>query len=87
MDITLVTEGTYPYSFGGVSVWCDQLVRGMPEHAFHVVAITGTGAEPVVWELPAHVTAEPVPMWGTTTAGRSRRDGRPGGSRRSSGSS
>lgn len=71
MDITLVTEGTYPYSFGGVSVWCDQLVRGMPEHAFHVVAITGTGAEPVVWELPAHVTAEPVPMWGMTTAGRS----------------
>ncbi|WP_067462231.1 GT4 family glycosyltransferase PelF [Actinomadura macra] len=59
-----MTEGTYPHNFGGVSVWCDQLVRGMPEHSFRVLAITASGAEPVVWELPGHVTAESVPMWG-----------------------
>ncbi|WP_242902265.1 GT4 family glycosyltransferase PelF [Actinomadura terrae] len=59
-----MTEGTYPHSFGGVSVWCDQLVRGMPEHAFNVLAITASGSEPVVWDLPGHVTAESVPMWG-----------------------
>ncbi|MEV0663207.1 GT4 family glycosyltransferase PelF [Actinomadura luteofluorescens] len=64
MEITLVTEGTYPHNYGGVSVWCDQLVQGMPEHAFHVRALTTTGAEPVVWDLPGHVTAESVPMWG-----------------------
>ncbi|WP_217919607.1 GT4 family glycosyltransferase PelF [Actinomadura sp. BRA 177] len=59
-----MTEGTYPHNFGGVSVWCDQLVRGMPEHSFHVRALTTTGAQPVVWDLPDHVSAESVPMWG-----------------------
>jgi glycosyltransferase involved in cell wall biosynthesis len=71
LNITLATEGTYPHAYGGVSVWCDQLVRGMPEHSFHVVAITGTGAERLVWELPAHVTAESVPLWGPRASGRS----------------
>jgi len=28
MDIALAAEGTYPHQFGGVSVWCDQMVRG-----------------------------------------------------------
>ncbi|TYK52774.1 DUF3492 domain-containing protein [Actinomadura decatromicini] len=64
LEITLVTEGTYPHNFGGVSVWCDQLVRGMPEHRFNVLALTTTGAEPTVWDLPGHVTVEPVAMWG-----------------------
>jgi hypothetical protein len=40
MRITMVTEGTYPHAYGGVSVWCDQLLRGMPEHEF---------AEPSGW--------------------------------------
>ncbi len=70
MDITLVTEGTYPCAYGGVSVWCDQLVRGMPEHRFGVRAITGTGGEPPVWELPENVTFGYVPLWGTPARGR-----------------
>ncbi|MFI8930208.1 GT4 family glycosyltransferase PelF [Streptomyces sp. NPDC053474] len=69
--VTLLTEGTYPHSHGGVSVWCDQLVRGMPDVDFGVLAVTGTGREPLAWELPPHV-AEPVclPMWGPDPAGR-----------------
>ncbi|HEX6473356.1 MAG TPA: GT4 family glycosyltransferase PelF [Streptosporangiaceae bacterium] len=70
MEITLVTEGTYPHAYGGVSVWCDQLVRGMPDHSFHIVALTGTGAETPVWELPGHVTVESVPLWGPPAGGR-----------------
>ncbi|MEO5874895.1 MAG: GT4 family glycosyltransferase PelF [Streptosporangiaceae bacterium] len=69
MNITLVTEGTYPHAYGGVSVWCDQLVRGMPEHDFQVVALTGTGAEPLAWELPGHVRTETVPLWGARPPG------------------
>src|SRR6266568_3587547 len=38
MKIALMTEGTYPFAFGGVSVWCDQLIRGMPGYDFHLVA-------------------------------------------------
>ncbi|GAA3232566.1 GT4 family glycosyltransferase PelF [Actinocorallia longicatena] len=70
MNITLVTEGTYPHAYGGVSVWCDQLVRGMPEHDFHVVALTGTGTEALAWEPPGNVTVEPVPLWGPRPPGR-----------------
>ncbi|MCZ7461863.1 GT4 family glycosyltransferase PelF [Streptomyces sp. WMMC940] len=78
--VTLLTEGTYPHSHGGVSVWCDQLVGGMPDIDFDVIAVTGTGRESVVWELPPHV-AEPVtvPMWGPAPPGsppRGRRERR-----------
>ncbi|MFC4612778.1 GT4 family glycosyltransferase PelF [Streptomyces maoxianensis] len=68
--VTLLTEGTYPHSHGGVSVWCDQLVGAMPDFDFRVIAVTGTGREALAWELPAHV-AEPVsvPMWGPDPAG------------------
>ncbi|MFD8153221.1 GT4 family glycosyltransferase PelF [Streptomyces sp. NPDC059720] len=69
--VTLLTEGTYPHSHGGVSVWCDQLVQGMPDLAFDVIAVTGTGREPVVWELPAHVSGVlSVPLWGAPPEGR-----------------
>jgi glycosyltransferase involved in cell wall biosynthesis len=65
MDVTLATEGTYPHSFGGVSVWCDQLVRGLPEATFRVLAITGTGGEKVVWERPDNLAAvASTPLWG-----------------------
>jgi polysaccharide biosynthesis protein PelF len=64
MDITLISEGTYPHSFGGVSVWCDQLVRGMPKNSFHLVAIVGTDDERVVWDLPANIASvTAIPLW------------------------
>ena len=65
MDIALLAEGTYPYHPGGVSVWCDQLVRGLAPHRFTVHAITaGNGAIPV-WEVPDNVVGlHSVPLWG-----------------------
>ncbi|WP_445527381.1 GT4 family glycosyltransferase PelF [Streptomyces cyslabdanicus] len=69
--VTLRTEGTYPHSHGGVSVWCDQLVHGMPDLEFDVLAVTGTGREPLVWDLPAHVSRlVTVPLWADPPAGR-----------------
>ncbi|GGT15484.1 GT4 family glycosyltransferase PelF [Streptomyces chromofuscus] len=69
--VTLLTEGTYPHSHGGVSVWCDQLVTGMPDIDFDVIAVTGTGRERIVWDLPSHVTGVlSVPMWGDAPPGR-----------------
>ncbi len=69
MDVTLITEGTYPHAYGGVSVWCDQLVRGLPEHDFRVLAITATGQEPLSWELPDHVTVDPIGLWAPDRSG------------------
>ena len=78
MDVALIGEGTYPHQFGGVSVWCDQLVRGMPDYDFSLVALVATGAEPVRWSLPENVTSvDTVPLWGPPPAGpASRRHGR-----------
>ncbi len=70
MKVALITEGTYPYGFGGVSVWCDQIIRGMPDHNFHLVALVATGAEHVVWELPGNVASLlKVPLWGAPPRG------------------
>lgn len=79
-DVAMFTEGTYPYHYGGVSVWCDQLVRGMSGHTFQVTALVATGTEECAWPLPDNVTSlVPVPMWGPTPAGsKPGRRARPG---------
>ncbi|MER5885000.1 GT4 family glycosyltransferase PelF [Streptomyces sp. NPDC001941] len=71
VQVTLLTEGTYPHSHGGVSVWCDQLVSGLPEFDFRITAVTGTGRESLAWELPSHVRPPvTVPMWGPNPPGK-----------------
>jgi len=86
MEVALIAEGTYPHQFGGVSVWCDQLVRGMPDYDFLLVALTATGTEPVRWSLPDNVmSVDSVPLWGPLPPGpSSRRRGwrSPGSARR-----
>ncbi|QFZ20225.1 GT4 family glycosyltransferase PelF [Saccharothrix syringae] len=65
LRVALVSEGTYPYHPGGVSLWCDQLVRGMPEHAFTAVALTVDGTERPSWPAPANlVGVVDIPLWG-----------------------
>jgi glycosyltransferase involved in cell wall biosynthesis len=74
MKVALSAEGTYPHQFGGVSVWCDQLIRALPGYEFAVIALVATGTEPVQWELPAHVSQlVTVPLWGPApTSARAR---------------
>jgi glycosyltransferase involved in cell wall biosynthesis len=65
MKVALVGEGTYPHQFGGVSVWCDQLVRGLPEYDFTLIPLVATGNEPMRWELPGNVkSVVTIPLWG-----------------------
>lgn len=65
LQVSLITEGTYPFHDGGVSVWCDQLVRGLAPHCFRIDAITTTGTESTTWDLPANVDeVRAVPLWG-----------------------
>jgi polysaccharide biosynthesis protein PelF len=64
MDVAMIGEGTYPHQFGGVSVWCDQLIRGMPAHKFRVVALVANGNEQIRWELPPNVlSVDMIPIW------------------------
>ncbi len=67
LDISLITEGTYPYHEGGVSVWCDQIVRGLAPDRFRIDAITGNVGEKVCWEFPENVIeVRRIPLWGRT---------------------
>jgi glycosyltransferase involved in cell wall biosynthesis len=62
--IALVTEGTYPVHSGGVSTWCQQLLEGMPEHEWTVVALTATSADQPTWPQPASVREVVLhPLW------------------------
>lgn len=68
MRVGLFTEGTYPVADGGVTRWCDLLVRSLPEHTFVPVTIIGHDERPTV-STPGNV-AEPtlIPMWSPTRA-------------------
>ena len=76
--IALYTEGTYPQAHGGVSVWVDQLVRGLPDHRFEVRAISGVPFLRPALEIPANVSFTQVPLWGALPAAGQR----PGPARR-----
>jgi glycosyltransferase involved in cell wall biosynthesis len=67
MDVALLAEGTYPFHPGGVSVWSDQLIRGLDHHRFTVHAITAGDDNEPTWELPGNVdSVRLVPLWGST---------------------
>jgi glycosyltransferase involved in cell wall biosynthesis len=78
VKIALVSEGTYPFAMGGVSVWCDQLIRGMPDVRWEMVALTVDGSERSVWCAPDNLDrVTTVPLWGPRPRGRGVH-GRPG---------
>lgn len=40
MRIGLLTDGGYPYATGESRLWCDRLVRGLPQHEFDLYALS-----------------------------------------------
>ena len=69
-SVLLTTEGTYPCYQGGVSVWCDQLIRKLSEIDFHVLAITDSPGRMPVFSFPENVrTCRLLPLWGTEEPG------------------
>ena len=63
--VLLVTEGTYPHAWGGVSTWCDSLVKVLPDVRFHIVAIIAAPDMPPVYDVPSNVeSVTAVPLWG-----------------------
>jgi polysaccharide biosynthesis protein PelF len=65
LRIALVSEGCYPFRPGGVSLWCHQLIQGMPENSFTAVALTVDGSEQRTWPEAANQTSViNIPLWG-----------------------
>ena len=65
MKVLLTTEGTYPFTAGGVSTWCEQVLRGLPDHDFTVLAVTANPHVDYLYDVPANTRIVPVPLWGT----------------------
>jgi glycosyltransferase involved in cell wall biosynthesis len=76
VKIALVSEGTYPYAMGGVSIWCEQLIRGIPDYRWDVVALTVDGTEKSVFPAPGNLDrVHAIPLWGARPEGRHPRRG------------
>jgi glycosyltransferase involved in cell wall biosynthesis len=52
--VLLTTEGTYPYVMGGVSSWCDLLVKSLTGFDWQVLPIVAPDGRPPTFELPEH---------------------------------
>lgn len=78
--IGLLTEGGYPYATGEARLWCDRLVRGLPQHEFELYALSRSAEqERTRVPLPEHVThVRTAPLWAPADDGRtySRRERR-----------
>lgn len=72
--VLMTTEGTYPYQEGGVSTWCDTLIRHLPSHSFVIASITGQPETVSAYQLPPNVRVIDIPLWGTLGVAESRRD-------------
>lgn len=65
-SVGLVTMGTYPHYTGGVSTWCDLLVRGLPSVQFTLVSLVADPSAKPVYKLPRNVERLiTIPLWGT----------------------
>ncbi len=57
-DVCLLLEGTYPYVSGGVSSWVHDIIGGLPELRFSIVALLPNDASRRrVYQVPANVVA------------------------------
>lgn len=66
LHVVLTTEGTYPHFRGGVSTWCEALMRGMPETDFTVWALMMNPFISSQYVLPRNVKRFfGLPLWGT----------------------
>jgi len=78
--IGLLTDGGYPYATGESRLWCDRLVRGLPQHEFDLFALSRSAdQERQGWvRLPDRVgRVRTAPMWTREEDARSpRRTGR-----------
>ncbi len=69
-SVLLTSEGTYPHYHGGVSTWCDQMVRHASAVDFHLFSIAHSPHQPLVFKLPANVRSlEMLSLWGTEEPG------------------
>ncbi|MEA2491462.1 MAG: polysaccharide biosynthesis protein PelF [Acidobacteriota bacterium] len=65
LSVLLTTEGTYPYSAGGVSTWCEALLRNTPDIRWTLLPLMMNPHIEQTFEPPENVRRIlGVPLWG-----------------------
>lgn len=65
LSVLMTTEGTYPYSAGGVSTWCDALLRNTPDVRWTLLPLMMNPHIEQKFEPPENVRRIlNVPLWG-----------------------
>ncbi|MFN8487917.1 MAG: GT4 family glycosyltransferase PelF [Caldilineaceae bacterium] len=65
LSVLMVTEGNYPYHWGGVSTWCHLLLSDLPHIDFKLISLMGDPTLTPQFTLPASVSEfRPLPLWG-----------------------
>jgi len=65
LEVLLLTEGTYPFHWGGVSTWCHLLIRDLPQVRFTLFGIAADPRLKSQFTLPDNVVEfRPIPLWG-----------------------
>lgn len=65
LSVLMTTEGTYPYSAGGVSTWCDTLLRNTPDVRWTLLPLMMNPHIEQKFDPPENVRRIiNVPLWG-----------------------
>lgn len=65
ISVLMTTEGTYPHAAGGVSTWCDALIRNTPEISYTLLPIMMNPHIELKYEPPRNARRViNVPLWG-----------------------
>jgi polysaccharide biosynthesis protein PelF len=65
LSVLMTTEGTYPHAAGGVSTWCDELIRNTPEVSYTLVPIMMSPHIELRYDPPPNARRViDVPLWG-----------------------
>lgn len=65
LTVLLATEGTYPFHEGGVSTWCDILIKKLDMVDYHLYSVVTNPFIEQKFELPKSTSLTKVPLWGT----------------------
>lgn len=75
LRVLMITEGTYPFHWGGVSTWCHLLIRDLPTIDFELISLAAEPNMELQFTLPHNVTAfHPIPLWGVRERLETRQD-------------
>jgi polysaccharide biosynthesis protein PelF len=53
--VLFVTEASYPHNLSGISNWSRDLITGLPQHRFVVLALTPAKRQAILYERPQNV--------------------------------